>query len=222
MQNYRLLHLMHLVSPALPVGAYAYSQGQEYAIDAGWLNVDGALDDWIAGILENSFAYLDLPLLKRFYCAWQADDLVAVNYWNDYLRASRETHELLLEDEQLGVALQRLLVSLEIDGAANKFCATPCFANLFALVGLRRDIPLKDLMQGFAWSWLENQISAATKAVPLGQTHAQKLITKLMVLIPPACDLAMELPDEQLGIGLPGLAMASAKHERQYSRLFRS
>ncbi|WP_188149422.1 urease accessory protein UreF [Teredinibacter waterburyi] len=222
MQNYRLLHLMHLVSPALPVGAYAYSQGQEYAVDAGWLVADGALEDWIAGILENSFAYLDLPLLKRFYCAWQAGDLVAVNYWNDYLRASRETHELLLEDEQLGVALQRLLVSLEIDGAENKCSAAPCFANLFALVGLRREIPLEDLMQGFAWSWLENQIAAATKAVPLGQTHAQKLITKLMVLIPPACDLALELPDEQLGVGLPGLSMASAKHERQYSRLFRS
>ncbi len=213
---------MHLVSPALPVGAYAYSQGQEYAVESNWLKEPGALSGWIAGLLKYSLGRLDIPVLQRAYCAWQEGDTAALNDWNNFIRANRETSELLLEDEQLGLALKRLLSSLNIKGAELALEAPPSFVIYFALAGVRWQISQHDLMQGFAWSWLENQVAAATKTVPLGQTQAQQLLCELLELIPAVCDLAAELTDEQLGIGLPALAIASSRHERQYSRLFRS
>lgn len=222
MNNPRLLHLMHLVSPALPVGAYAYSQGLEYAVDSGWLKDDAAIREWISGILQYSVGQLDLPVLLRFYQAWHTQDHGALNRWNHFVRANRETRELQLEDQQLGAALQRLLISLEVLEQDFALEAPPCFACLFAAAGVHWQIDRAELAQGFAWSWLENQIAAATKIVPLGQTQAQKMLLALMPEIPGVCERAVHLGDEELGVGLPALAMASSRHERQYSRLFRS
>ncbi len=216
------LKLMYLVSPALPVGAYAYSQGLEYAVDSGWLANEEQVGEWIDGVLEHSVGALDLPALIRLYQAWKENDVAGVDYWNSYVRANRETSELLLEDEQLGLALRRLLLSLEIFRAEMPADAPVSFVTLFALAGVEWNIPLDKLLEGFCWSWLENQVAAATKLVPLGQTQAQRLLLKLMDRIPPVCKRAVSIDDDQIGVGLPGLAIASALHERQYSRLFRS
>jgi urease accessory protein len=218
-----LLHLLHLTSPALPIGAYAYSQGLEYAIDAGWLQGREPIADWLTGLLHHSLLHTDIPLLRRFYSAWQQEDWDAINQWNHFLRACRETRELLLEDEQLGQALARLLGALGVSAAEDKrWQATPCFAAQFALAGTHWRIDLDALCEGFAWSWLENQVAAATKLVPLGQTHAQQLLVALLEEIPPVCRRAAQISDAQLGLSLPGLALASSLHEAQYSRLFRS
>jgi urease accessory protein len=111
--------------------------------------------------------------------------------------------------------------SLEIRGVEN-FSGSVSFASQFALACHHWKIPAADAVQGFIWAWLENQIAAATKLVPLGQTQAQKLLVCLMKDIPPIAEKALQLPDEDIGWSLPGVVMASAKHERQYSRLFRS
>lgn len=213
---------MHLVSPALPVGAYAYSQGQEYAVDARWVNSGEELKVWVSGVLRYGLTQLDLPVLQRLYSAWSEQDIDKVQYWNDLIRANRETSELLLEDEQLGVALQRLLSSLNISGANTDLDAPVSFVTMFSLAGFQWHIPIHELMYGFVWSWLENQIAAATKTIPLGQTEAQRLLVELADIIPTAVETAKTIADEDIGLGLPGLAMASALHERQYSRLFRS
>lgn len=218
-----LLHLFHLSSPALPVGAYAYSQGLEYAIDNGQLQKAEDVADWLAGVLLYGLAQLDLPVLMAAYRAWENDDWAEVNKWNYFLRACRETSELLLEDEQLGVALQRLLLNLGAPATAIHALNTkPSFAIMFALAGYHWKTPLNDLAQSFAYSWLENQVAAATKIMPLGQTAAQKLLLKLLPEIPKAVAIAKALPTEDIGASLPGQVMASSLHEYQYSRLFRS
>lgn len=232
MSSPSLLKLMYLVSPALPVGAYAYSQGQEFAIDDGWLNTQEKLEEWISGLMQFGLANLDLPCLIRLYQAWESNDLDSVQYWNRYLLASRESAELLLEDEQMGLAMSRLLDSLNLKEHSlwnNKFAKNTLMLNqsisystLFAYCGVVWSIPIKDLLQGFVAAWLENQVAAATKTIPLGQSQAQILILKLHDGIPVAVDHAFTVSDDTIGASLPGLAMASAKHERQYSRLFRS
>lgn len=222
MQTLALLKLMNLVSPALPVGAYAYSQGQEWAVDDGWIKTEGEVEDWINGVLTHSVARLDIPCLLRCFDAWKNQKHEQVQYWNQFLIASRETHELLLEDEQLGQALSRLLISLEISDHEKVLTKERSFACLFALAGVRWGIPLRDLAIGFAWSWLENQVAAATKIVPLGQTQAQQMLQRLMNNVESIVDSAMGLEDDEIGAGLPALAIASSLHERQYSRLFRS
>jgi len=216
-----LLHLMHLASPALPVGAYAYSQGLEYAVDSGWLKTDAQLTDWLRGVMAQGFGQLDAPVMLRCLRAWRDGDPGARYHWNQYLLACRETAELLLEDTQLGMALRRLLVSLEIPGA-DENAGDVTFASLFALACYHWHIEDKDAVQGFIWAWLENQVAAATKLVPLGQTQAQKILVQLMEDVPGIAERVMHLGDEDIGWSLPGVVLASAKHERQYSRLFRS
>lgn len=218
-----LLHLLHLVSPALPVGAYAYSQGQEYAAECGYLKDLDSAKQWIEGVMSHSLSHLDLPLLLRLSKAWQAEGLTAVIHWNQWLLAARESAELELEDTQMGRALMRLLTSLEVPEAVAWPRQQPvCFVTAFALAGKHWQIEPEQLLTGFCWSWLENQVAAATKLVPLGQTDAQRLLLALMPVVAQSCEQAKHCCDDELGAGLPGLALLSAQHETQYSRLFRS
>ena len=212
---------MHLVSPALPIGAYAYSQGQEYAIDSEWLRSDRDVQDWIEGILCQAIARLDLPCILRLYRAWQNNEYSQVRYWNEFVIASRETHELLQEDLLLGEALQRLLISVhEIE--ATKLITKPTYLTMFALAGTQFSVPERELLIGYCWSWSENQVAAATKTLPLGQTQAQKILVQMQSKISSTVDLAFNINDDEIGSGLPALAISSCRHERQYSRLFRS
>ncbi len=222
-KTHSLLHLLQLSSATLPVGAYAYSQGLEYAIDHYGLKDKDAVEHWIHALMKRSLGSLDLPVLRRMYTAWSNKDYETINFWNDFLLANRETHELLLEDEQLGLALGRLLKSLAVTTETQAFdLLSPSFVSQFSLAGAYWKIGIEELCQGFVWSWLENQVAAATKLVPLGQTQAQQLLLKLIASIPPIVAHSTQLNDDELGVSLPGLTMVSALHERQYSRLFRS
>ena len=215
-----LLHLLHLVSPALPVGAYAYSQGFEYAVERGWVSDDISAEQWIAGVLRYNLGRLDLPVLAR--CVVADDQTVLLN-WNRFLIAARETAEFELEDTQMGQALLRLLQSLEIPGALQwPGGEKTSFATQFAIVGRHWQIEPTSLLHGFAWSWLENQVAAATKLVPLGQTRAQQMLVSLLPVVKDVVASANHVKENDLGAGLPGLIMASMQHETQYSRLFRS
>jgi urease accessory protein len=214
------LHLMHLSSPALPVGAYAYSQGLEYAIEAGWLEGE-ALADWLRDGLLLGVARLDLPVLLRAHRAARARDEYALDEWNDRLLAFRETSELLLEDQQIGAALWRLLGTLQASWRP-KLAQRPGYALAFAVACVNWDIDTDAALQGYCYSWLENQVTAATKLVPLGQSAAQALLMELFESIARACEIASVIEDDDLGMSLPGLALASCGHERQHTRLFRS
>jgi urease accessory protein len=213
---------MHLVSPSLPIGGFAYSQGLEYAIDSGWIQTDDDLYDWLHGVLSEGLARVELPLLIRFVEAYQSNDAHGIEHWNQWLRANRETKELLFEDEQIGQALRRLLVSLDVIDSDDRQPPLPTYCSQFARAGLHFGVPMAELLHGFGWSWLESQITVACKTLPLGQTAAQKLIIRLLPMIEQAVTTAQALDDDQLGATLPGLALASALHETQYSRLFRS
>lgn len=218
-----LLHLMHLVSPALPVGAYAYSQGLEYAIDQQWVKDARSTEEWLEGILRNSISTLDVPVLLRMSHALQQQDTDTYLYWNQWLLAARETAELRAEDEQIGKALQRLLTSLDISEAKSYSQDQPVsYTAMFTLAGFTWNINSHELACGYLWAWLENQVGAAIKAIPLGQTDGQKILFHLMPLLEELALNATSITNNDIGSGLPGLAMASALHETQYSRLFRS
>ncbi|GAB1255633.1 urease accessory protein UreF [Aurantivibrio plasticivorans] len=217
-----LVHLMHLVSPALPVGAYAYSQGFESAVEFGWVHDAGSTEDWLRNVMQYNIAQLDAPVLMRLYDAWQSDDVRQVIYWNDFILASRETKELLLEDSQMGQALWRLLKELDIDGAKKWQPSTTSFTSMFALAASHYTVAKESCIEGFVWSWLENQMQAAIKLVPLGQTQANQLLVNLIPEIPGLCLQAAAIDDAAVGNSSPRIAVASMQHETQYSRLFRS
>lgn len=223
MNTNQLCRLLQLASPMLPVGAYSYSHGMEYAVGSAWIKNEDHTYTWIRGLLCHALGTTDLPVLVRVYRAFCLSDELAARKWNDYLIAMRETRELSLEDQQMGRALAKLLVQLDVAGA-NEWAQKNkvSFVTLYALAVQRWEIDIEAALSAYAWSWCENQVTAAMKLVPLGQTAGQRLLVKLSSEIDTVVLNAASLHDEDIGAQMPGLAMASIRHETQYTRIFRS
>ena len=223
LQNPSLLKLMRLTSPSLPIGGYSYSQGLEFAISSGWVHDASTASDWIQGLLKSSLINLDLPVLKKLYEAWQESGTDRVRYWNNFLSANRDAFELQEEDRQLGKALARLLVDLGLE-EAKPFLNPPYggFLTLYALAAVRWNISLNDAAHGFLWMWAENKVLCAVKLIPLGQTDGQKILSAVIETISHVIMRGLDLPDEDIGYTTPAQGIASALHETQYTRLFRS
>lgn len=226
-----LLGLMQLVSPALPIGAFAFSQGLESAFELGWVSDEQSLSEWLSGVLEDGLTRCELPLIARFYTALEQQDSDAIAQWDEWLAATRETAELAAEDSRLGASLKRLLGSLDLlprQDERSEGCLPPLlpahagYVTLFSYAAFMRRVPPRQALLGFGWAWLENQLAVACKALPLGHTAAQRVIEQLRGELVEAVDQALLLEDDDLGPVLPGVALASALHETQYSRLFRS
>jgi len=218
-----LLRLLQLASPALPVGAYAYSHGLEWAVQAGWVRNAEDAERWIAGLLHEAWSRLDVPVLARLYRALEAGDGSAVARWSGRLRASRESAEMLAEDLHLGLALARLAAAFGVPGAEAWVREGRCPFAL-ALAGMARNwgITLPDTALACLWTYSEHLVSAAVKLVPLGQTQGQQVLHRVAAQIHGAVEQGLALDDDGIGSVLPGLAIASALHEHQYTRLFRS
>lgn len=218
-----LLRLLQLISPSLPIGMYCYSQGLEMAVEEGLCVNQEQTWEWIDGVMERCIVHVDLPLFARFYRAWENDDNASIVHWSHILTASRETAELRAEDRQTGQALARLLYSLEIEKSEvwmRSLDAT--LVNMFALASVTWGVPVREAAMGYLWSWLENQVLCAVKLVPLGQVAGQRLLLQLADNIPKFVDEAFTIDDNDIGGSAFGLALMSSRHERQYSRLFRS
>lgn len=227
--------LWQLISPTLPVGAYSFSQGLETAIDQQWVVDMESTYSWILGVAGNNMSQLDLPIFIRCYRAISENKFEDLNHWNQLLISNRETRELRLEDVQMGKALLTLILALEADEVdsvcaknvnALKKCAHGelhiSYACAFALATSQWNISLQESCAGYLWAWCENQVAAAIKLVPLGQTQGQKLLRLLTTDLLTIQAKATSCKDEEIGSSLPGLAMASSWHETQYTRLFRS
>ena len=214
-----LARLLQLASPALPVGAYSYSGGLEAAIEAGVVHDAASAERWIGDVLEFSVARMEAPLLLSFLSGFRRKDLSETEKLNDMLLASRETAELRAETAQMGYSLNRLLKDL---GVGEVPVAEPSFTAVFAFAAAHWQIEPEAALQAYLWAWLENQVMAAVKAVPLGQTDGQRILLSLGSLLPVLAGKAAEIKEQEFGNFAPGLAILSSRHETQYSRLFRS
>lgn len=218
--NPQLLRILHLASPALPIGAFHFSQALEYAVEAAWVRDERSAFEWIAGLAENALGTLDLPVLARLQAAWLSDNMAAVHRWNAFLLAARETEELRAEDRHTGDALRKILAGLDtLDLPAHSGFG---YAAMFALACTRWSVQESDMVQAYAWAWAENQVLAAIKLVPLGQTAGQRMLTALIPRLTDISNAALRLDDDSLGVCAVMHGMASARHELQYTRLFRS
>jgi len=216
-----LLRLLQLASPALPVGAYSYSQGLEAAAECAQVRDAASARAWIAGVLQHGMARMEAPVFLRLQRAWEAGDLDAARAWNERFLASRESAELRAETVQMGFSLRRLLERL-VDAQALAGIDQPAFPAAFAFAAAAFAIPAGEALLAYLWSWLENQVMAAVKIVPLGQTEGQTMLFELAPLAAAAADTARDVEDARLGAIMPRLALLSMRHEAQYSRLFRS
>lgn len=218
-----LLRLLQLCSGTLPIGGFTYSQGIEWAVEAGWVRDQNTLGAWLADLIDTSLPRVEVPVLARLYRACEECDVEAVRYWSEWLLASRETRELRDEERNRGRALATLLVELDIPRANEwRDSIGNCQSAGFALAAQAWGISLPQAAQGFAWSWLENLALAGVKLVPLGQTAGQRLLRDLGAPASQAVQHGLALSDDDMGASAPALAIASSRHESQYTRLFRS
>jgi len=218
-----LLRLLQLASPTLPVGSYAYSQGLEWAVAAGWVDGEDTLASWLDEQLTHSLGAVDLPCFARLYDAARRGDGGALVVWSRQVIARRETRELVADDCDRGRALARLLRDLGVAAAAPWAASGEVpFATAMAIAAVAWRVPLPLAAQALAWGWLENQVVAGMKLVPLGQVAGQRVLLDLARRIPPVCERALATSDDEIGSTLPIVALASSLHETQYTRLFRS
>ena len=221
-----LVRLLQLASPALPIGAYSYSQGLEWCVEAGTIRDAGAAQAWIGELLREVQATGEAPVLWRLCATSTRGDWQDFDRWHAWFRASRESSELLAETLQMGGSLARLLADLDVlDDPARATLARTAPVALpaaYALAARAMTVPAPDALTAYLWSWLENQVLAAMKTIPLGQVGGQKMLLALGAAIPAVVAGAQQIADDDVASFAPGLAIASARHEAQYSRLFRS
>jgi urease accessory protein len=221
-----LVRLLQLASPALPIGAYSYSQGLEWEVANGDVRDAATAQEWIGDLLVQVQARGEAPVLWRLCALAECGDWKSFVGWNALFRASRETAELSAETLQMGGALARLLADLDlVDGAAGAAlteCAPITLPGAYALAARALAVPAPEALTAYLWSWLENQALAALKSIPLGQVAGQRMLLALGGLIPGVVANAQAMPDDDIASFAPGLAIASARHETQYTRLFRS
>ncbi|MCG7497404.1 urease accessory protein UreF [Vibrio sp. Of7-15] len=215
--------LFQLISPSLPIGGFTYSQGLEWAVESGWVEDKDSMLQWLTVMLNHSITTLELPVMQRYYQAIETNDVDSISYWSEYLYSCRETSELRAEEKQRGRALFTLLKQLDFD--INPQWLQSSHPNQllgFCLAAKEWHIPLFSLQQGYVWSWAENIIMAGVKLVPLGQTAGQSVLLELSALFPKAIEEANQIENEAIGSFTPSMAIASSRHETQYTRLFRS
>ena len=221
-----LARLLQLASPTLPVGAYSYSQGLESAVEAGLVCDMASAGRWIGDVLACTVARLEAPVWWRLHAAWSAGELERVAHWNDIFRSTRESAELRAETLQMGFSLQQLFLEIGEFGqqslAQLRGIADITFPAAFVFAVVHWGIPARSALIAYLWAWLENQVMAALKSVPLGQTDGQRLLLLLAALLPGIADGARTLGDDDFCNYAPGFAILCSQHETQYSRLFRS
>jgi urease accessory protein len=218
---------MWLASPALPVGGFSYSEGLESAVDAGLVGSESQAGDWLLQQLQLSLARADLPVVAQAHAAWQQHDSARVAALNDWIRCTRESAELRQQAEQMGRSLAEWLRNGEQAGdpriaTLGALAPAPTWPLAYALATVLAGAESHESLLAFAFGWAENMVQAAMKAVPLGQSAAQRMLARLADAIPAAVESALALPDGGRQAFTPMLAILSAQHETQYSRLFRS
>ena len=220
-----LLQLIWLASPALPVGGFSYSEALEAAIDHGHVHNEATCADWLADQLHLSQARGDMALMAQAIPAWQSMDTARLKILSQWVHASRETQEMRLQTEQMGRSLlDWLRIQNKASDAALRLCSElrPTYPIAMSLALSLANAPLDQALQAYAFGWAENMTQAALKAVPLGQVSGQKILVRLAQEIPEAVQHAIALSDDERQAFCPMLAVMSARHETQYSRLFRS
>jgi urease accessory protein len=221
-----LVRLLQIASPVLPIGAYSYSQGLEWVVGANVVRDAVGAERWIADLLECVIAHGEAPAAWRMLQSSARADWDRFREWNTWFLVSRETAELRAETAQMGAALFKLAVELDLIEApalsAFSKAETWTLPAAYALASRGFAIETGDALTAYLWSWLENQVLAAMKAVPLGQLAGQRLLKNLGARIPDVVNIAQNTEDDDVVSFAPGLAIASSRHETQYTRIFRS
>jgi len=218
----QLARLLQLASPTLPVGAYCYSQGLEWAVESGAVTNEASTLAWIGDLLQWNMGRFEAPLLAQMMAACAMEDGERLAQLNARYLASRETAELRAETLQMAYSLLRLLDELSLDVVLVRQIDKPTFPTVWASIAVHWEIDVDDALSAYLWSWIENQTMAALKSVPLGQAAGQRILAAMGQQIATVAQQARAMEEVDYSNFAPGFAIACSRHETQYTRLFRS
>jgi urease accessory protein len=205
------------------VGAYTNTQGLEAAVESRAIHDAASAERWNGDGMDLSLSGMEAPLFLRLSRAWKEGDGASVAGWNDEFIASREGAELRAETLQMGYSFRRLAHELAIPGSgALDAIDELAYPTAFAFAVAAWEIDPREALAAYLFAWAENQVLAALKSVPLGQTDGQRMLLSIAARIPASVEHAASLGDDELFNFAPGFALASSRHETQYSRIFRS
>lgn len=222
----KLIGLLHLASPALPIGAFSYSQGLEGAVEAGLIHDTQSAQSWIQSGLEQVLATNEFPMLAILHREWENGNYARVAWLNSWFLASRESFEFRQETEQMGWSLAQLALSLQWHDPERQKTLRALkpigLPTAFAYAAGALQIDVESCVAAYSFSWIENQVAAALKAIPLGQMAGQKILFGMHALMPELVLRALDTGFDEISTFAPQLGIISARHANQYSRLFRS
>lgn len=209
-----ILTLVQWLSPAYPVGGFAYSHGLEAAIELGSVVSPEDTDAWVSDVLEHGSGWNDALFLRAAYAAETPVDLTDIDAT---ARAFSASSERLMETSFLGQAFGA--VTGDVWGLDLQRLTYPVAVGRAARL---QNLPLPLVTEMFLQAFLSNLVACATRLVPLGQTDAQRLIRDLTPLCTTIAAKAQDAGLEDLSSTAFLADIAAMKHETQYSRIFRT
>ncbi len=221
------LEFLQLISPSLPVGAFSYSEGLEWLVQNKKVHDEISLFSWLESELSRGQITIEassIAHIMKDLVDWRdkKDEQykLLIEEWNSWLTSLRDSQELRSQQIQMGESLLQLLIDLDhpLPNNEKKFI----WPIAWAWAGVCWDIPQIDLVEGFLYSWVANQLSAALRLLSLGPTKAQQLQKKSLKLIKSQASYLLEQNPKEIWVGDVGAIMAQQSHIELYSRLFRS
>ena len=221
-----LYRLMTWLSPAFPVGAFSYSSGLEWAVEAGDITDAATLTDWLSAMLTDGAGFCDGVLLAQAHrAASQGDDarLREVAELACAMVPSRERHLETTAQGRAFVEIAAKAWNCERLPPLLAACAgAMAYPVAVGVVSAAHDVPLAAVLHAFLHALVSNWISAASRLVPLGQTDSQRVIAALEEVVTRTAARALAASLDDLGSATFRADLASLRHETQYTRLFRS
>ena len=220
-----LMRLLRVGSPGLPIGAFSHSQGIEWVVNKGYVGNEAQLEDWLRTLMYTNQKCFDLPIASKLYEAWGKNDLNRVKGLNNLYFASKDCLELRQETLQMGRSLLEIFIQTrEIKTIAADFkdFETVTFLTALSYVLSKWSVGVENCLTLILWGWLENQVVAAMKLIPIGHLACQKIFGSLENNFGDIIKEALNIEETSWSNFSLGQSIACAKHETQYSRMFRS
>jgi urease accessory protein len=221
-----LYRLMTWLSPSYPLGAFSYSHGLEYAIEAGLVRDGDGLAEWVATVLEAGAGLSDGALLAAAWSAAMARDEAALDEVTALATAWRGTAETALESAAQGAAFLATTRAAWphplLDTLSLRHRGALALAVAVGAAGAVHEVPLSALLTAYLHGFAANLVSAGVRLIPLGQSEGQRVIAVLESVIARLARRIEATPIDEIGTAAPLVDWCSMQHETQYTRLFRS